>query len=114
KTLQLVQGLMAEAPSAAGQMLVALDFYLGPVQEFAVIGDPEENDTRRVLRAVHGHFRPNKVVAGKSPSQDGAPDEVIALLAEKKSLGSVTTYICQNFTCQAPLVGPEAAEKALG
>jgi uncharacterized protein YyaL (SSP411 family) len=112
KTLQLVQGLMAEAPSATGQMLIALDFYLGPIQEFAVIGDPRQEDTRRVLHAIHGRFRPNKVVAVSS-SQDGAGDALIPLLAEKKSLGSVTTYICQNFTCQTPLVGPEAVEKAL-
>jgi len=112
KTLQLFQGLMAELPSAAGQMLIALDFYLGPVQEFAVVGDPEQHDTRRVLHAIHGGFRPNKVLAVKS-SQNGTADALIPLLAGKKSLGSVTTYICQNFTCQTPLVGAEALEKEL-
>jgi len=112
KTLQLFQGLMAELPSAAGQMLIALDFHLGPVQEFAVVGDPEQHDTRRVLHAIHGGFRPNKVIAVKS-SQDGATDALVPLLAGKKSLGSVTTYICQNFTCQTPLVGAEAVEKEL-
>src|SRR5262249_8373761 len=40
-TLRLFQGLMANSPTAAGQMLIALDFYLGPVQEFAVAGNPE-------------------------------------------------------------------------
>jgi uncharacterized protein YyaL (SSP411 family) len=112
KTLQLFQGLMAELPSAAGQMLIALDFYLGPVQEFAVIGDPEREDTRRVLHAIHGRFRPNKVLAVSS-HPDGAAEKLIPLLAGKKSLGTVTTYICQNFTCQAPLAGAEAAEKEL-
>jgi uncharacterized protein YyaL (SSP411 family) len=112
KTLQLFQGLMAELPSAAGQMLIALDFYLGPVQEFAVIGDPEREDTRRVLHAIHGRFRPNKVLAVSS-HPDGAAEKLIPLLAGKKSLGTVTTYICQNFTCQAPLAGAEAAEKML-
>ena len=47
------------------QMLNALDFYLGPVQEFAVVGDPVAEETRRVLRAVRGGFRANKVVALK-------------------------------------------------
>jgi uncharacterized protein YyaL (SSP411 family) len=112
QTLRLFHGLMAELPSAAGQMLIALDFHLGPVQEFAVIGDPEQKETRQVLHAIHGRFRPNKVLALK-PSEDEAADAMIPLLAEKKSLGSVTTYICQNFVCQAPLVGAEAAEKEL-
>jgi uncharacterized protein YyaL (SSP411 family) len=112
KTLQLFHGLMAELPSAAGQMLIALDFYLGPVEEFAVLGDPENKETRRVMRAIHGRFRPDKVVAVKS-SEDGSVDALIPLLAGKKSLGSVTTYVCKNFTCQEPLVGAEAVEKEL-
>ena len=103
---------MAELPSAAGQMLIALDFHLGPVHEFAVVGDPEAEDTRRVLHAIHGRFRPNKVLAVRS-SKNGVADELIPLLAEKKSLGSVTTYICKDFACQAPLVGAEAVEKEL-
>ena len=47
--LRLFGGLMRESPTAAGQMLLALDFHLGPVQEFAVVGDPAEEETRRVL-----------------------------------------------------------------
>jgi len=113
-TLKLFQGLMAELPSAAGQMLIALDFYLGPVQEFAVIGRPEEEETRRVLRAIHAAFRPNKVIAVKS-SRDHSFAEVklIPLLAEKKPFASVATYICRDFVCQAPLLGAAAVESAL-
>ena len=29
-------------------------------------------------------------------------------------IGAVTTYVCQDFTCGEPLVGAEAAERALG
>ncbi len=38
---------------------------------------------------------------------------MLPLLAGKTGQGTVTTYVCQNFTCQAPLVGVEAAEAAL-
>ncbi len=110
-TLQLFRGLMSELPSAAGQMLIALDFFLGPVQEFAVVGNPKQDDTRRVLRAIHTGFRPNKVLAVKSSDDDS--DKLIPLLEGKKSLGPVITYICKDFVCRAPLVGPEEVEKAL-
>jgi hypothetical protein len=54
------------------------------------------------------------VLALKSPNEKSeARAKLIPLLAEKKSLGSVTTYVCRDFTCQAPLVGPEAVKKAL-
>jgi uncharacterized protein YyaL (SSP411 family) len=114
ETLRLFRGLLAGHPMAAGQMLVALDFYLGPVQEFAVVGDPGGADTRRVLHAVRAGFRPNKVVAVKPLTGTEAElDEMVPLLAGKAAQDGVTTYVCQNLTCQAPLVGGEAAEAAL-
>ena len=111
-TLQLYRGLMASSPAAVGQMLVAYDFHLGPVQEFAVVGSPEDEETRRVLRAIRRGFRPNKVVALKDPRSPAA-EELLPLLAGKTGQGGVTTYVCENFTCQAPLVGAAALETAL-
>jgi uncharacterized protein YyaL (SSP411 family) len=113
-TLKLFRGLMARSPMAAGQMLVALDFHLGPVQEVAVVGDAAGEETRRVLRVLRGRFRPHQVVALK-PAHDGAPrlEQIIPLLAGKTAQGPVTTYVCQDFTCRAPLVGAEAVQQAL-
>ncbi|MFL5241303.1 MAG: thioredoxin domain-containing protein [Gemmataceae bacterium] len=113
-SLRYFRGLMANQPMAAGQMLIALDFYVGPVQEFAVVGDPEAEETRRVLRAIRTGFRPNKVVAMKgAKNESDKADKLLPLLAGEKSNGTVTTYICENFACQAPLMGPEQVEKAL-
>jgi uncharacterized protein YyaL (SSP411 family) len=112
-TLRAYAGLLASHPLAAGQMLVALNFYLGPVGEIAVVGDPTAEETRRVLHAVRGGFRPNQMVALKAPDGDAGTDELIPLLAGKTSAGGVTTYVCENFTCQAPLVGAAAVEAAL-
>jgi uncharacterized protein YyaL (SSP411 family) len=113
-TLRLFHGLMSDAPYVAGQMLIALDYYLGPVQEFAVVGNPSSEDTGKVLEMIRRRFLPNKVVAFKaSTKQEKAGEETIELLAGKESEGQVTTYICQNFTCHAPLVSVEAVEAAL-
>jgi uncharacterized protein YyaL (SSP411 family) len=109
-TLRLARGLMAERPVGCGQMLLALDFYLGPVAEFAVVADREAEETKEILRFLRCGFRPNKVVALKSANE---PTDSIRLLADKPARGSVTTYICENFTCQAPLVGMEALKVQL-
>ena len=111
-TLKLYRGLLASSPGAVGQMLVAYDFHLGPVQEFAVVGSLEEEETRRVLRAVRSGFRPNKVVALKDPRSEPA-EELLPLLAGKSAQGGVTTYVCESFTCKAPLIGAAALEEAL-
>ncbi|MBY0526743.1 MAG: thioredoxin domain-containing protein [Gemmataceae bacterium] len=102
-------GLMEASPMAAGQLLLALDFHLGPAREFAVVGDLQDEATQRVLHSIQTPFRPNKVVALKT----GAAESTVPLLADKTSLGGVTTYICENFACQAPLVGVEAVESTL-
>ena len=112
RTLRLFRGVMEASAMAAGQMLIAYDFDLGPVQEFAVVGDPANDETKRALRAIRGGFRPHKVVALKPPGDDRA-DAVLPLLAGKTASGPVTTYLCENFTCAAPLVGAAAAEAAL-
>ncbi len=109
--LRLYRDLMDERPFATAQMLLALDFYLGPVKAFAVVGEGEE--ARRVLRAIHGEFRPNKVIAVCRPN---APDAVgqLSLLAGKAAVdGKATLYVCENFACRAPVVGAEAIEKQL-
>jgi uncharacterized protein YyaL (SSP411 family) len=112
-TLRLYAGLMAQHPTAAGQMLIALDFYLGPVQEVAVVGDPAAEKTRRVLRAARAPFAPLRVVAFKSAGVNDA-DADVPLLEGKAAQGAVTAFICRDFACEAPLVGAEAAEGALG
>ena len=112
-TLRLYRGLLGAHPLAAGQMLLALDFHLGPVQEIAVIGDPSTEDTRRVLRLLAGSFQPHRVLALKSPGgEEKKLDELLPLLSGKTSQGSVAVYVCQNFTCQAPLIGVETVETA--
>ena len=110
RTLKAYRETMADHPAAAGQMLVALDFYNGPVDEVAVIGTRGDAETERVLTALRTKFRPNRVVAFHDPASGPAPAE-IALLADKPMKGVVTTYICRNFACAAPLVGAEAAER---
>ncbi len=113
-TLRLHGGLLASHPISVGQMLIALDFWLGPVQEVAVVGDPAADDTRRVLRAARAGFHPRRVLAFKPPAGDSRPLAEIGLLTGKMASGGVvTTYVCQNFACQAPLVGAEATETAL-
>jgi len=108
-TLKLFRGLLAASPAASAQMLIALDFHLGPVQEFAVIGDASAPSTRQALLLIRAGFRPRSVVAACPGEGDRqVADPLIGLLAGKEPHGPVTTYICQNFACQAPLIGVEA------
>src|SRR5262249_28171633 len=52
RTLRLFRGIMEASAMAAAQMLIAYDFDLGPVKEYAIVGDPANDETKRVLRAI--------------------------------------------------------------
>jgi uncharacterized protein YyaL (SSP411 family) len=114
KTLRLFSGVLTESPRVAGQMLIALDFHLGPVREFAVVGDLGSAEAAELFRVLRRAFRPRAVLAARAAA-GAAPetDQLIPLLAGKAALDGVTTYVCENFACQAPLVGAAAARAAL-
>jgi uncharacterized protein YyaL (SSP411 family) len=113
RTLALYRGLMEAAPQAVAQMLMALDFYLGPIQEFAVMGQADSQETRQVLQMLRRPFRPNQVLTHASAKAPDTVVKLIPLLAGKDCHGQVTTYICQNFTCREPIVGADALQRAL-
>ena len=100
-------GVLDDSPIVAGQMMVALDFLFGPVAEFAVIGAAGDAETKSVLALIRGGFRPNKVVALGNGKED------VGLLRGKAAMGGVTTYICRNFACEAPVVGVAALKEKL-
>jgi uncharacterized protein YyaL (SSP411 family) len=113
RALRAARDTMAEHPAATGQMLLALDFYLGPVQQIAIIGDASAADTQRAIRAVQRAFGARRVVALHDPATGAPPTELAALFAGKEAVGGVVTvYVCENFACRAPLVGADAVEAA--
>ncbi len=113
-TLQAATGVMRQASRTAGQMLSALDMYLGPTPEIVIVGDPRHADTAAALRALGRHYIPNRVVACRSPDQVTQGSPVIADLFAGKRLDGTepAVFICQQFACQAPLHGLSEALSA--
>jgi uncharacterized protein YyaL (SSP411 family) len=107
RTLATFAGLMEQSPGAAGQMLIALDFHQGPVKVIAVIGSGEP--AARVLTAARERFLPHAVLAGHDPATGEASGDLIPLLKDRIARGDVTTYVCEKFTCQAPVMGVETS-----
>jgi uncharacterized protein YyaL (SSP411 family) len=91
--LRLVRDVIPRAPSAFGWALCALDLYLAPPRELAIIGAPSDAVARRALAELD----PNAVVAF-------GPDDEIPLLAGKGFVeGKPAVYACERFACQAPV-----------
>ncbi len=104
--LQLFGDLLRRSPLAFGHLLQALDFHLAPVCEVALVGA----DTSALQRVVRGAFRPDLVLAGG----DGVDDCGVPLLAGRPARdGAATAYVCQRFTCKAPVSDPAELEELL-
>jgi uncharacterized protein len=111
-TLQSAAGLMQQAPTAMGQMLLALDYYLGPTYEMVLAGDSASRATQGALRDVRRRFLPNKVLAAALGSKK--PPAILEELLSGRTAGSdPTLYVCEGFSCQEPAVGAAAIESRL-
>jgi hypothetical protein len=111
--LRLMADGMGEQPLAFGRLLCALDLYLNPDQEIAIVGDPAAADTRALLAEVRRHYLPNGVLTLAAPGDATAP-ELIPLLADRGQIGGhATAYVCRNFVCKLPVIDPEGLARQL-
>ena len=116
RILEVNAANMAKAPHGYFQMLMAADFVLHPPKEVAIVGNPANEDTQALLRAVRGRFLPNRIVALLVPTHDDA--ETVARrvpLLEGRTLveGKAAAYVCRDFVCRLPVTAPEALQKQL-
>jgi uncharacterized protein YyaL (SSP411 family) len=104
RLFQAFSGQISQAPSSSPQLLIALDFWLGPSQEIVIAGDPASADTRQMLRAVRQRFLPRAVLA-LQPSNTSST-EVEALIpfikTQRPLEGHATAYLCTNYVCNLP------------
>jgi uncharacterized protein YyaL (SSP411 family) len=88
--------------SGFGRMLAAVDFYVGPSREVAIVGRPDA-----FIAEFRKYYRPRAVVAA-------GEDARIALLRDRPPVaGKPTAYVCENFTCKQPVTDIEAFAKEL-
>lgn len=93
-----------QSPLAHTQLMVALDFGIGPCYEVVIAGNAKAEDTKAMVKALRTRFLPTKVVL-LNPSEQKSPE--IAQLAEftrnQSSIGGkATAYVCLNYNCKLP------------
>lgn len=106
--LRLVAPLAERHPQAVAYALLALDEYHRSPREVAIVGPAE---TREALVAVvRERPRPGLVLA----TGDGEHDGGVPLLRDRPAIdGRPTAYVCERFSCQAPVTDPDALRAAL-
>jgi len=72
-------------PSGFPQMLIALDFAIGPAREIVVEGDLNSKDTQEMIQVINSKFLPNSVILFR-PSKE-----------------KTKVSVCKNYVCDLPV-----------
>jgi uncharacterized protein YyaL (SSP411 family) len=115
KVLEYYQDDMKNQPLALTDMLLAVDFRLGPRAEIVIAAQDEQAETQELLKHLHKHFLPRTVILLKDSKANAQQLENIAEpVKERISLdGKPAVYICEEFACREPITDIKQFDKAL-
>ena len=86
-------------------------FLSSPMQ--VVIASPKIEEAQAFAAEISRHFMPNKVIAFTS-SRDDELSGRIPLITDKVAVqGKPTVYICENYTCKAPITDLDDLRRVL-
>jgi uncharacterized protein YyaL (SSP411 family) len=101
RILESTGRILKQYPSALSRLLEAVDFQIGPSQEIAIVGDPQQ-----FLPVLRARYLPRSVIAGG--------DAQIPLLKDRPLVeGKPTAYVCENYVCKQPVTTPADLERQL-
>ena len=91
-------------PTGFANWLSAAHLVVEGIEELAIVGPPEAEDTRSLVEAVSG-YRPTVVLAVSAEPANSA----VPLLADRAMIdGRPTAYLCRDFACRLPVTSADA------
>ena len=82
--------------------------------QIIIVGERDAEDTKQLLRCVHSHYIPHKVLMlcdGKADGFLASKLNVFKTLERKDN--RATAYVCENYTCHLPVNSVEELQKIL-
>jgi uncharacterized protein YyaL (SSP411 family) len=115
KTIGAFHVTLSRFPSAMPQMLVALDFSSSKPRQIVIAGKKDAPETKALLTEVHRHFLPKTIIllADNSEGQKYLGEKIEAIRAMSMVDGKSAAYVCEDFTCKAPVTDPKALSELL-
>ncbi len=117
-TIEALRPQWSKVPHALPAMLCAIERALEPPRQVVLAGDPQAADFRALAAVLREKAGPRRAVLA-SPAADEAGRWLVARapwLADMKpgAEDRARAYVCEQFTCRAPVDTPEALRAALG
>jgi len=115
KTFRAFATEMGNNSAGFTHMMSALDMAQHGTAEVIIAGDPDKDDTKRLVLALHSSYLPAVTALVVNPhNPDPAIRELIPYASEMKTIdGKAAAYICRDFACLAPTTDSEEMLRAL-
>ena len=115
KTTDTFAATLSHFPSAMPQMLVALDYSLSKPRQIVIAGRNDAPETKTLLGEVSTHFLPTTILclADGAEGQKYLGEQNEAIRAMSPIDGKPAAYVCENFTCKAPVTDPKELAELL-
>ena len=114
RALRAYGKLVERSPRSFATSLGVVDFLLQSPLEIVLAGTPGEASYEALRKALGERYLPNAIFAHVDPSRPSAEGEALPLSQGKTTaFGKAALYVCQNFTCAAPIVDVADLERAL-
>ena len=89
-------------PSAFTQLMIAIDFAVGPTYSLVIAGDTNGDDTNNMINLLRNQYLPNKSVILRPMEQNEPEIDGFCNYIQyfKKHNNKATAYVCLNKTCK--------------
>ena len=106
--------LIKASPSSFTAMLSAYEFARGPQQQIVIASVNGDELAGKMMGKVQELFLPRRVLLRSDGGEDGRLHKLCPYLADKTPVqGKTAAYVCQNYSCQAPVTSVDELLKQL-
>lgn len=113
QVLSAFASTVKQYPSGYSALLAAAISFLYPSREVIVVGDRHSREVNQMLELISTTFLPNSTFLFRSTTGDGVTDLNQRLSEYQPLEGQATAYVCQNYSCQAPVTSASELKKML-
>lgn len=103
--LQAFTGVASKYPAGYTALLQAIQFSQEPIRQVVIV-DPLGSGAKEMRQLLSQQFLPFTIVHYLTPDHEELYQKMPFLRDYKAQEDKVTVYVCQNYSCQAPLTDP--------
>ena len=84
------------------------------ILQIIIAGEKEREDTKALVNIVNSFHLPNKILIVHKPGEETFLSGHLEVLASVKMMDEkATAYVCENYTCSAPVNDPDRLRRLL-